>query len=190
MCSVQCSVQSTDFFPFQLACSKWRLYKHIKLHENGFNKKVHTYILNPRQFAIFIWFYIFSTVYIFNEFACFLLSKSKREFSFNSHYSYHPLHFWKIPHNDVKRAEFLPFHIGGCWEWKCFAYSLCWLLPFCWVPSQVTKLITRFNLIVVESELECQWEFLSFARACNFSSDPFDFITYGYAFRCYLNFFI
>ena len=35
----------------------------IKLHENGFNKNVHTYILNPRQFTIFILFHFYSTVF-------------------------------------------------------------------------------------------------------------------------------
>ena len=45
--------------------------------------------------------------FILNEFACFLLSKSKREFSFNSHNSYQPSHFWKFFLNDVKQNEFL-----------------------------------------------------------------------------------
>ena len=39
----------------------------------------------------------------------------------------------------------LPVHIGGRWEWKCFDYSLCWLLLFCWVCLQNhrTNLRTR-----------------------------------------------
>ena len=64
--AVQCfdlRLQSTAFFHFKLAYSKWRRHNHIKLHENGFNKKVHTYFLKPRQFAIFILFYFHSTVF-------------------------------------------------------------------------------------------------------------------------------
>ena len=63
---VQCfdlRLQSTAFFHFKLAYSKWRRHNHIELHENGFNKKVHTYFLKPRQFAIFILFYFHSTVF-------------------------------------------------------------------------------------------------------------------------------
>ena len=55
-----------------------------------------------------LFYFIFIQPYfILNELACFLLSKSKREFSFNQQYSYQPSHFWKNPQNDVKRAEFL-----------------------------------------------------------------------------------
>ena len=38
--------------------------------------------------------------------------------------------------------------------------------------NQVTKLITRLKVIVVKSKFEWKWEFLCFARACNFPTTP------------------
>ena len=38
--------------------------------------------------------------------------------------------------------------------------------------NQVSKLITRPKVIVVETELEWEWEVLCFVQACNFPNNP------------------
>ena len=79
-------------FSFHVQCKAWFLRWSKGCYV--YNKKVHTYILNTRQLALFILFYFYSNVFyidwLIDWFACFLLSKSKREFSFNSQYSYQP----------------------------------------------------------------------------------------------------
>ena len=59
-----------------------------------------------------LFYFIFIQPYfILNEFACFLLSKSKREFSFNSQYSYQPSHFLKMMSSELSSCYgHLSFH--------------------------------------------------------------------------------
>ena len=111
MIAVQCSdlwLQSTFFFflsnsltvngvvTIPLSSTRMVLTKRCTL----------TSYIHGNLLSLFYFIFI-QPYFILNELACFLLSKSKREFSFNPQYSYQLSHFWKNPQNDVKRAEFL-----------------------------------------------------------------------------------